>query len=892
MVWGNGDHSKVKFSTAGIGSRSQKKKREQLAYKIDVLEQRILLSSAVSKTLPAIEPSVGSASQLVFGNQPTTLGVGAELLPSITVKVEDQSGDVITTDSSNVTLAIKFGPAGGTLSGVLTVSAVGGIATFTTPWLSDPGTYTLAATDGTLTAAVSSPITVTGSYALTNIFPFDGSNGDSPSAAPVFDSNGNLFGVTTLGGATNFGSVFEIANGSNSITTVASFNIADSSPDGPISIDSQGNIYGVFYNGTNAYEGGVFELAHGTNSIAILGTFNGNTGSDAEGNGLVVDSSGDVYGTTTAGGVLGYGNIFEIVHNSGVVTNLATFNANNGFYPEGTLAVDSSGDLFGSTEFGGLGFGVVYGLAKGSNSISTLASFNQTNGEHPISGVIIDGQGNLYGTATQGNGFAFEVTKGSASITYLAAVPVTSGYPSQILMDANGNLFVSTDPSNNTDGLDGGNVYEIPKGSDSVITIGSFDGVNGREVNGIAFDSHGDVWGTTVYGGNNEDTYQYSGAGDVFELHAPYLTVTAQPDAAVANKPFASDISVAVLDPFGNLITSENTFLNLTIGTGPAGAALSGTVGAAASDGIANIGLSQVNLPGVYTLIVNYASNSYLTGTTAPITVSGATASTIVARNFFYNGSNFDGNNVAGNASDLNAIATDKTALLPGGTATYSNMTDYSKGINGIIIDISNLPSGATLTPADFQFATGDVNDTTTWTPLTTSPTVTLLPASGGVTPVDLTWPNGTIVNTWLQVTVLADTNTGLASNDVSYFGNLIGKVSDTGSPEQVTALDLTRIENNIVGVAAITNPYDVNKDGSVDAEDLVLTQRNSFSAIRLITPTGNGPAAVTPQIVAAASLNNSQTDVIAPLTSDTSDSTVADLLGKNRWKILHSRRH
>jgi hypothetical protein len=192
----------------------------------------------------------------------------------------------------------------------------------------------------------------------------------------------------------------------------------------------------------------------------------------------------------------------------------------------------------------------------------------------------------------------------------------------------------------------------------------------------------------------------------------------------------------------------------------------------------------------------------------------------------------------------LNAIATDKTALLPGGIATYANLTDYSKGINGILIDVNGLPTGTTLTASDFLFATGNANDTTTWTPLATSPTITLLPGASGITHVDLTWPDGTITNTWLQVTMLADANTGLAANDVFYFGNLIGEVGNSTTLMQVTAVDLVLNQLALTGSASITNPYDINRDGRVSAVDLVLTQNNSFQSIQLITPTGNGPAA------------------------------------------------
>src|SRR5262245_61402273 len=75
----------------------------------------------------------------------------------------------------------------------------------------------------------------------------------------------------------------------------------------------------------------------------------------------------------------------------------------------------------------------------------------------------------------------------------------------------------------------------------------------------------------------------------------------------------------------------------------------------------------------------------------------------VVGRSLFYNHSSFDGDDVAVNASDDSAIATDKSALLPGGTASFANYSSYSGGINGVMVDIAGLPS-FTLSADDFEF--------------------------------------------------------------------------------------------------------------------------------------------------------------------------------------------
>jgi hypothetical protein len=416
--------------------------------------------------------------------------------------------------------------------------------------------------------------------------------------------------------------------------------------------------------------------------------------------------------------------------------------------------------------------------------------------------------------------------------------------------------------------------------------------------------SQGTVTGFLLLNGNTTVAYTLSGVSSVGSLNVSMaagavddtfgtpmaafsesinLEVVAATITAVSPNPRTAPVTSMTI-VFGQAVTGLSlSGLNLTDNGGPN--LLTGSQTLTTSDGITwtlgNLG-GITAAAGSYTL--SLAAGAAQSQSSAGVVSAAATQSwqmnsTIAARSIFYNDSIFNGDEAGGTANDLNAVAPDKTALLPGGTATYANMTDYSKGINGLIIEISNLPTGATLSPSDFQFATGDVNDTTTWTPLATAPTVTQYAGTGGVTDVDLTWANGTITNTWLQITVLADANTGLAANDVSYFGNLIGKVVDSGSPEQVTALDLSQIESNIVGTASITDPYDVNKDGTVDAEDLVLTQKNSFSAIRLITPTGNGPAV---QIAAATTVSPSTS---VPPTTVTSD---IDLLPSITKRVLY----
>ena len=95
--------------------------------------------------------TVGAAAQLAFGQQPSNATAGASISPAVTVLVQDANGNTVTSDTSNVTVAIGTNPGGGTLSGTKTVAAVNGVATFNNLSINKAGNgYVLTATDGTL----------------------------------------------------------------------------------------------------------------------------------------------------------------------------------------------------------------------------------------------------------------------------------------------------------------------------------------------------------------------------------------------------------------------------------------------------------------------------------------------------------------------------------------------------------------------------------------------------------------------------------------------------------------------------------------------------------------------------------------------------------------------
>jgi hypothetical protein len=237
----------------------------------------------------------------------------------------------------------------------------------------------------------------------------------------------------------------------------------------------------------------------------------------------------------------------------------------------------------------------------------------------------------------------------------------------------------------------------------------------------------------------------------------------------------------------------------------------------------------------------------------------GAAAAAVLARQVFYNRSTFDGNNPAANASDDNAIATDKRALLPGGAATFANVTSYSRGLNGVFIDVRNFTAAPTA--ADFVFRTGAAGNPATW-PLAAAPTITLRRGAGigGSDRLTLTWPDNAINNAWLQVTINPGGNTGLAAADVFYFGNLVGETGDgAAATARVNAVDLAQVRRHFSPRnVAVDSTYDLNRDGQVNSLDVLIAKSNQgLHTLRMFTAPGTTPAAAAaapPVVVVVAS--------------------------------------
>jgi uncharacterized repeat protein (TIGR03803 family) len=381
---------------------------------------------------------------------------------------------------------------------------------------------------------------------------FTGDNGALPYGGLVADAAGDLFGTTYNGGAHEVGTVFEIAKTGNGYastpTTLISFDTANGEhPMAALIIDAAGDLFGTTVSGGANNAGTVFELANTGTGYADAPTTLVSFSSTGSGgrypyDRLMADASGNLFGTTSFGGVYDHGAVFEIAKvaggYAGTPTTIASFNGYNGSYPDAGLIADAAGDLFGATSDGGLnGYGAVFEIAKTGDGYAstptTLASFARSDG-YPSADLVADAAGNLFGVTTSGGtggGTVFEIAKtptGYAAATALVHFTRSDGADPNgaLIIDAAGNLFGTTSQG----GLHGaGTVFEIAKtesgyASAPTTVVDLTGGFGGHSWAGLIADAAGNLFGESL--GGAAPKY-----GSVFEIFHSGFVVSPPPAA-------------------------------------------------------------------------------------------------------------------------------------------------------------------------------------------------------------------------------------------------------------------------------------------------------------------------------------------------------------------------
>jgi uncharacterized repeat protein (TIGR03803 family) len=248
-----------------------------------------------------------------------------------------------------------------------------------------------------------------------------GTDGQEPIGGVVFDKAGNFYGTTLLGGAYGNGTVYEVTHaGVESILYSFAGGTDAVNPGSGVTFDSQGNLYGTTsFGGANGV-GAVYELSPSGSgwTETVLYSFQGLDDGQNPLGGVILDKAGNIYGGTFDGGVNGGGTVYELSPSNGAWTLTVLYSFTGGYGgPYNKLAFDTKGNLYGATEGEGAnGLGLVFKLtpANGEWEFTDLYDFVGGNkGGEPYGAVAVDKQGNIFGTADLGGkdnqGVIFEI---------------------------------------------------------------------------------------------------------------------------------------------------------------------------------------------------------------------------------------------------------------------------------------------------------------------------------------------------------------------------------------------------------------------------------------------------------------------------------------------------
>ena len=330
------------------------------------------------------------------------------------------------------------------------------------------------------------------------LYSFTGdADGGDPHSTLVFDSKGNAYGTTVTGGDLDFGTVFKLtphSNGKWTETVLYSFlgGSDGKNPYGGVTIDSKGNLWGT--------------------------TAAGGTGGICAG-----DGCGEVFNLTTDGKTWTYSVVYNFQ------------GGKDGWDPGGALFIDPNGNLYGTTADGGTksgcggqGCGTVYQLTtvKGGQWKETVIH-RFTNGKDGSRGslgaLIMDSAGNLYGVAELGgahaSGTVYKMAPQSGGTWKFTTLDAFRGMPHPgfpyggVIFDGSGNLYGTT-YFGGKNGL--GSVYKLTNtnGKWTESQLYSFKGSNDGSLptSTLVFDANGNLYGTTSAGGDSNDD------GTIFKL--------------------------------------------------------------------------------------------------------------------------------------------------------------------------------------------------------------------------------------------------------------------------------------------------------------------------------------------------------------------------------------
>ncbi len=648
---------------------------------------------------------------------------------------------------------------------------------------------------------------VRGAVTLTTLYSFAQANGSYPHGAdPVGrlaqGADGNFYGVTDLGGAYDYGTVFKVAT-NGTLTTLYSFTGGNDGgyPVAGLVQAGDGNFYGSTAQDGSGYGGTLFRITPGGTLTTLVSFNNSGPASSPEAE-MVLDAAGNMWGTTEDAPPEGGGTIFVLTTNGqfNIIFTFPTTDESDLISPDGdmpvaALVLGSDGNMYGTAEEGGsapqdsdlLGYGTIYGIT--SSGFGLLYSFtggidsgsSTHDGSKPYAALVQGADGSFYGTTANGGttvdsdgfgcGTIFKVTTNGILTTLYAFTDGGDGENpfTPLVLGPDGNFYGATSGGSTNNS---GTIFRMtPAGALTTLFSAGSSSLGGSP-NGLIKGTDGNLYGTTGGGGGGGGTViRLSGitptkpgvtitnvtAGMVLSNAAFTVMGTATDSVAVAHVYYSLNQAAWTNASTANNWSNWTAAITLTAGTN--------TIRAYALDTVGNVSATnsvsfdfvvtdqlQIRASGLGTLSPNYSNAWLVIGRNYSIT--STPASGFVFTNWVVSTNWIGGANVTG---------TNLTFMMASNLTLQANFLDTNKPT----VSITNLTAGQRVSNAVFTVR-GAASDN--WQ---VSNVVCQINGGG--------WNSATNINNWTNwaagVTLMAGTNTVAA-----YAVDIAGNLSSTSS--------------------------------------------------------------------------------------------------------------